>query len=137
ILSVMRSAPPGVPTGAALSHLSKTTPRPFGVAGPVARVTIVPGKRETRVECESPIHQGLRGINILAETPEYHRRPAEHTRVVGRKANSPPGQLDRGPVIFFFIAIIGPVVVFKINTVGSGLSKSGAVARFAHNRLLE
>src|SRR5215472_1463618 len=97
----------------------------------------IPGERETRVERESPIHQGKRGINVLAETPEYHRRPAEHTRVVGRKTNSPPGQFDRGPAIFIFIAIVGPVVVFKINAVGSGLSKSGAVARFAHNRLFE
>src|SRR5215831_20149308 len=112
--------------------------RQIGVSGKQAKPTApIPSKRETRVKHQSPFDQRDGGINVLPKTTEHHRRPAEHTRVVRSEANGPPGQLDSRPAIFLFIAIVGPVVVFKIDAVGSGLSKSGTVARLARNRLFE
>src|SRR5215475_13527592 len=110
----------------------------IGVSGKQAKPTApIPSKRETRVEHESPIDQGEGGVNIHPETPEHDRRPAEHTWVVWGEADRLPGQLDSRPAIFLLGAIVGPVVVFKIDAVGSGLGQKGAVTRLARNRLPE
>ena len=110
----------------------------IGVSCKQAKPTApIPSKRETWVEDESPIDQGEGGINILPKTSKHDRPPAEHSWVVWGEADRLPGQFDSRPAIFLFSAIVGPVIVFKIDAVGSGLSKKGAVTRLARNRLPE
>jgi len=110
--------------------------RQIGVSSKQAKPTApIPGMSEARVERESSIHQREGGINVLAETPEHDRDPADHSGVVRREADGLPGKRNGRQAIFLFIAIVGRVEVFEIDAVGSGLGKSEAIARLAGNRL--
>src|SRR5215469_8135391 len=97
----------------------------------------IPSIGKARIEKESAIDQGEGRIDILAETPEHYGGAAKDTRVIGGGTQGLAGKINRRTAVCRFLAIIGPVVVFKVDPVGRCHGESETIARFTGNRLLK